>query len=185
MTALEITGPDYSRHEDPLVVRVGEELVGLYVRPNDLALFAFLGAVVADSQVFEFQVGGLLSAIEAAARLDGDLSIDAHSDKTIGWLANAFKKYCKDQKTAVALERARVARNHVVHGILTKYGWWHMSDSDYVACLREVREAREALWDGKEALISKMNDDGVIRALVLPLEEMAVDRSPDARDCED
>jgi len=174
MSILEITGPDYLPElETPTILSVGEESVVLHVREKDLALFAFIGAIVSDSQVFEFQVGGFLTAVQRTGSDPKKIDvIEAdYSNKTIGWLANAFKKHCNDSATAEALERARIARNYVVHEVLKKYGWWHMQDQDYLSCLRDIREAREALWDGKEALIRQLNDTNILRVLFLPLKE--------------
>lgn len=156
----------------PLMLRVGDrhafEFLGGH---NDLALFAAIGAAMAEIQSFELHVHSLLDAL---AHKTGERESSGEGDelytKTLGTLIRLLKARLPDDELADCLDEARERRNHIVHRILRAYGWPLMTENDYIRAIKETERARETISVAGLTLSRYLKDRSLVNIIAVEMD---------------
>ena len=153
--------------EECILLRVGDHSAFEFQRgPNDLALFAGLGAALAEIQSFETGIAiqlGLLSHRSTD-------SLDEFYSKTLGTLIKQIQRHLPDNALASLLEKVRNRRNYLVHHILRAYGWPIMSDDDYIRAIREIEEVRSLIEQANLEVARYLSDRSLLKLIVLSID---------------
>jgi hypothetical protein len=154
-----------SEHTKP-VLTVGDK----YAFPwqgnsDDLALFAALGATIAEIQSFECHVVTMLGAIQ------GDLGNNSFFDRTLGWLIKTLREKFPDSEIDEKLEEVRSRRNRVVHAFLREYGWPMMRAEEYVQAIQDLEDTRAFIEHSSVELSRYLSDRSLVQLIVVRINE--------------
>ena len=152
-------------HDDGSIpLRVGEGAAFDFQRGrNDLALFAALGAALAEIQSFEF---GLATQLGLLTRLDPA----EFWSRTLGRLIRELQQQLPDHALADRLELVRRKRNHVVHSVLRSYGWPLMSDSKYIRAVKEIEDIRSLIEGVGVEVARYLSDRSLLKLLLISID---------------
>ena len=130
---------------------------------NDLALFAALGAAIAEVQSFEFHLISLLGII------DKPTDADKFYERTLGSLIKVLNRSIQDAEIVQVLEDVRNKRNRVVHSFLREYQWPMMSDNDYVCAIQDLETTRSFIERTGVELSRYLSDQALVDLVVVSI----------------
>lgn len=132
---------------------------------DDLALFAALGATMAEIQSFECHVVTMLGAIQ------GDPETNSFFERTLGSLIKTLREKFPDSDIDGRLEEVRSRRNRVVHAFLREYGWPMIGAEEYVRAIRDLEETRAFIEQTSIDLSQYLSDRSLVQLMVMRINE--------------
>lgn len=143
--------------------------------PDDLPLFACLGAALAEVQALEFAlVCHITDLLQKGAT--GVLSNVALRDdlfeKTLGVLSHKFQNVLLDkgEQLKELLSQVVEKRNYLVHRFLRAYQWPMMSAEDYVRAIQEAESIRSFLEKANLDIAKYLGDKELLKLIIVHLD---------------
>lgn len=133
--------------------------------PDDLALFAALGAALAEIQSFECHVVTMLGAIH------GHPETDRFFDRTLGQLIKTLRESFPDSDIDEKLEEIRKTRNRIVHSFLREYEWPMMRTEQYVRAIQDLECSRQTFEQVAVELSAYLSDRSLVELIVVRVNE--------------
>ncbi|MDD5051627.1 MAG: hypothetical protein PHO27_02710 [Sulfuricurvum sp.] len=152
---------------------IGETAFNFDFEDADHALFLLLGATVAEIQVFEASLSFKFSAL-LTQNNQSDKNFKENqellSTKTLGWIANRFKKHFQNSELTILLEETVEKRNYVAHHILRDYGWPLMSNDAYIEAITKLEKIRFDIHNLEKEIGRHLIEENIIENLIMVLD---------------
>lgn len=141
--------------------------------PDDLPLFACLGAALAEVQALEFALVTNISGfaqkeatgVPSKATLRDDLL-----EKTLGLLSRKFQNLLPDEQLKELLSQVVEKRNYLVHRFLRTYQWPMMSAEDYVRAIQEAESIRSFLQKANLDISKYLRDEELLKLIIVHID---------------